>query len=435
MDLVTNPTEKQRRLIAFWESYSLDRFASSTLGRPFAIEDSAIDIDLTEYNVNQQANEGDTGQSYNGMDPTRNQAVFVHLLRLDRITSNICRSMRYVNRAPGPSSMFNGSLVTSNKLSSRAGHIFTSVRIFSDRLEDWRRNIPYFQYPKCAYDTKEFFELSFQQSKFQLFRTAINSLPSWVSSPPDVLLRPCVKTACHVIALFNGLRQNTLIGSSRVHAHTIFMVSLWLIFSLYLRTASKSEPLDSASEPNLHIWLDEADDEQESSNLDSILETLAISSEILRWFADQMPDIAIYAKFFGVLKRELELAVSTTHEPTHGTREHNNGQIDFHDTGDRYTGDQTVTSTYPVLDLQSKIPGEDVNPDVLLEASLNLHQQNFQSDSLLSEIFANEHFQSITAVDTSTQSLPGSMFPPPWMDEIDYGLSGCIWDTINLNSL
>lgn len=441
MDLVTNPGEKQRRLIVFWESYSLDRLSSSTLGRPFAIEDSAIDLNLTDEILNQPANSGGIDQSpyqtYIGIPTHSNKTVFMHLSRLDHITSNICRSIRHVHRTAGSYSVLDSYPGASGRSLSRAGHIFTSVRIYSDRLDEWRGNIPIFQYPGCAYETKEFFELSFQESKFHLLRAAINSLSSSVSSPPDALLRPCVKSACQVIVLFDGLRQNSLIGISRVYAYTIFIVSLWLIFSIYVRTCPKGETRESTSEPDLHVWLAQPDEgEQDTPNLNSILDTLALSNDILMWFADQMSDIAIYAKFINVLKRELEIIVSTT-QSSHGACDQSSLRNNIHDRGYGDPTGHTMASAYYTLDILDKDPRQELNLDTLLEASSDAHGQTFNPDnstySLLSGIFDNEHHQSVTADYPPGRSLPWSLSNVPWMDEIDYGLSGCIWDTINLN--
>lgn len=115
----------------FWTCYYLDRQISIILGRPFAISDRDIDVELP-LDVNESVQDVSTLQSVLEASqisaPDRAPIVstslscFIHICRLRKIESQIQQNIYRVDRLSGASE--------------------SEVEAFVHQLEDWRRQIP-----------------------------------------------------------------------------------------------------------------------------------------------------------------------------------------------------------------------------------------------------------------------------------------------------
>lgn len=146
----------QRYRHVFWEGYLLDRFSSSILGRPFAVKDEAISVDVP------------SGSS---------DKVFQLFLRIGRITSHMHNSMyhprlqnntTYTDPRPDETSELD-KLGPSDALSH--------LRVFHAQLQRWNLEAPVHESPTCVYEKAGYFEMVFQESRLWLFRAVIHELP------------------------------------------------------------------------------------------------------------------------------------------------------------------------------------------------------------------------------------------------------------------
>lgn len=123
--------ENEMRKRIFWTCYCLDRQISIILGRPFAISDRDIDVELP-LDVNESVQDSATLASTQGTAATINPnqapiystslSCFIHICRLRRIESNIQQSIYRVDQTSGVSEV--------------------EVESFVRQLEDWKEEIP-----------------------------------------------------------------------------------------------------------------------------------------------------------------------------------------------------------------------------------------------------------------------------------------------------
>lgn len=417
--------EEQRRRIVFWECYLLDRFSSATLGRPFAIEDSDIDAQFPElYDADLVDAASHQSDRTNSLPPS-GTAVFIHMIQLGQLSSAMYSSIDANHAFSRGLGLPDGTSKTANFSYLKQRDMYTLLRTFNIQLQDWRKDAPLFHQTKCTYETQEFFELSYQEAKFRLFRASIDTLPSRGSSPPEVLLQPCLNAACCIIVTFDRLRRGSFVVLTHAYAHLIFMTSLWLVFSVYAKLYLMDEVGGAWSEVDVGMWLADILGRNENNrDLDECLEILAVAGEILSWFADQLPDVAAYVQCFGLLKSELETAISRANvrRPHRCPREQNEK--------DPARIRHNRHANHP------RFPGL-TEPDASLTGRANLDKPpvgdlSFQTQDLppglgfaAPETFETERFQPMDFAENALHSLTW-----PWMEELDYSLWGCMWDTI-----
>jgi len=328
------------------------------LGRPFAIDDSVIDVDLPS---------------------ETSEPVFNHLARLGHITSTMHVSIYHQDTA-AQNAPNNTDIM--------------ALRNFHTQLTLWRLEAPTFDSFTCFYETHEFFELTYQESRLWLFRAAINKLPVGSSNMRDKLLSLCLQAAQRIIACFNTLWRNNLATYSRAFTRLILVSGLITVsvikMQICTQTTQPKEP--SGSDVDIDCWLGDLglDSSTSAPTLSACRETIDTAGKILVWLAAQMPDVSAYAQIFDTLKREVEML-----GPDMGTNQA------------RYL--------YPNQLAQSNGPfgGSTFGPD---------DQQTIDDptvDDLLmdsGDLLGNDTFWSFTEA--------------PWMEEIDDNISGFIWDTI-----
>ncbi|PSN74840.1 hypothetical protein BS50DRAFT_540411 [Corynespora cassiicola Philippines] len=264
----------------FWESYLLDRFASSMLGRPFTIDDSLIDVELPN-------------------EPS--ESVFNHLVRLGRITSTIHASA-YCQFPRAPNSLDNPDIMM--------------LRNFHAQLKAWRHQAPVFEASHCFYSTQEFFELTYQEARLWLFRVAINHLPARSSNMRDKLLLLCLQAAQRIIECFNILWQTNLATYSRAFMRLILVSGLITVsvIKIQMHTGRNHPKEHSDSDVGIDTWLEDIglDTSTCFPALSACRDTLEKAGKILSWLAIQMPDVSAYAQIFETLNGEVDTLSSNT---------------------------------------------------------------------------------------------------------------------------
>jgi hypothetical protein len=117
--------EMRKRL--FWSCYTMDRQVSIPLGRPFAISDRDIDVQLP-FDVEESCQDMDELERASKMDfeaprtESTSLTAFLHILRLRRIESSIQQSIYRVDQSTN---------VTD-----------TEIESYVDQLEKWKDLVP-----------------------------------------------------------------------------------------------------------------------------------------------------------------------------------------------------------------------------------------------------------------------------------------------------
>ncbi|KAF4333019.1 pyrimidine pathway regulatory 1 [Fusarium beomiforme] len=267
----------------FWEAYLLDRFSSRTLGRPFAIADRLIFANVPHPNPDSQIHDF---------------SVFSWLVGIGRLSSQIHSTME--EQRPSP---------TSATMAPDLGEILCQLRYFHHELSNWHKAAPSFDSPVCIFETREFFELTYQDERLRLIRATIEVLGSKTMLPPDVLLQPCLQAARAIICFFAALRARNLITFSRAYMHLIFTASLVIVVDLEMRIRRQDGHRHRRSyKLDAEDWLRDLFDDRWDPKPKDVWNDLAVAGSLLSWLADSMPDMVVYSQFFHTLQHQLEAA-------------------------------------------------------------------------------------------------------------------------------
>lgn len=438
-----SPNEEQRRRKVFWECYSLDRFASSTLGRPFAINDSMISVELPE------ATDGDNGRTIDSRNADADHALFQdamdlrvsnHLLRLARITSEI--HYLFPPRSATPSGTDTHASARISSWASKPGEVYPILLTCHKKLKSWLASSPHYPNPECVPQSEEYFELAYQKERLNLFRTAIDRFSDSMPSPPEVLLNSCVHAACRTINIFNSLRRRNLLTCTRPHTHHVFTTGLVLVFSVFVQLQARGRRSASGSEVDLGVWWTELDDGAEVPSMVGCLEALDTAGRVLSWFAEQMPDMDAHARFFWVLKRELgEIAGNCLGQESGTSSSLSGGPRIQQECGDqRALDDMSVPAAHhgsPCARQQPEAHGSQTTATRPAELGLtdprgagtSLLTGPSSPSSLLAGIMQNNAGAGAGHTDMPPASWPFSNMA--WMEGVESLLSGYEWEMID----
>lgn len=434
---IDQPLDEQRCRKIFWDSYLLDRFSSSTLGRPFAIDDAVIDVDLP------------TDAVQSGVSPHTLQTekadttIFNHLIRLGQITSAIHYAIHQRPTFPGTPAGTVGvhvSFTTHNLF--QTGETFAMLRKFHKRLQIWRQNAPRVEDPQCLYETLEYFELSYQEARLWLTRAVINRLPTGAGSPnpPPVLLKSCLQAAQNIISLFDMLRRSKLVTFSRVYTRLIFVSSLVIIFVAKPRIHHASQPSEDVnSDLDVGGWLEDLDDDMDSTfpAPHELRRTLRTASDILSWFSGQMPDMTPYAQLFEVLRNDLERS-----EQLGADSLVSSSDVGFNTTIQQTNQTSAVSNDFAVPQPfasdfqanQAQLSNDMTSVDAVQVSELDMNDPFSAADPTTSALLGEMALNEISFGENSGDQMANFSCWPfsnvPWMEGIDSGISGYIWDTI-----
>lgn len=279
----------------FWESYLLDRLSSSTLGRPFAIQDGSIAARIPDCDL--------PAAEFLSSQP---QSPFHWRIGLNLLKSRTRRALNARDHGCAPSS-------SSLDEDLRVGRNVSMLRRFHAQLLDWRAKAPVSEPPRSLYETQEYYELSCQEARLHLLRAIIDKLPPGTRAPPDGLLRQCFQSARAIITSFESLRRDGRITYTRAYTHLIFVASLVVAYFINIQADHPGTRQDdgegqAAPETGVGWWLSDLADPALGPGSESLSpwDTLSTAGNILSWFAANMPDVEVYTGFFHDLKRGIE---------------------------------------------------------------------------------------------------------------------------------
>ncbi|SPO04147.1 related to PPR1 - transcription factor regulating pyrimidine pathway [Cephalotrichum gorgonifer] len=241
------PIERQHRRRIFWYFYLIDRYSSTTLDRPFTIDDCDIHINLPAEADDDEIESWEGSSSSQLLDsppgprePGRltETSIFLMSVRLRRVSSHIhtefCR-LREVYQAP-------------SQLHLGIGHIHVVVNQLLDELAVWRREAPVIQSPTCLYHSQQWYDLLYAREKLYLVRRAVDLVPKKGGALPRHFLMLLLHGALEVIEKYSALFWTTsLITHTRSYFHMMFTAGLSVIFCvLYCPGLSQGDLQEAA---------------------------------------------------------------------------------------------------------------------------------------------------------------------------------------------
>ncbi|TLD21359.1 hypothetical protein PspLS_09268 [Pyricularia sp. CBS 133598] len=300
--LTTDLLQEQHRRRIFWECYISDRHSSGILGRPFAIAEADIAVDLPvdvgDDAITRASQDGKTSLSQLApREPTAEPtevSVFIFCIRLRRISSNI-HSTFYSGRGVSPvdgsdctttAAATPGASTTSHITTS--GHVYVQLHRFLDELAAWRRDAPTFPSPRSLYERSEWYDFLLEKDRLLLVRGAIHRAPRRSHDrPPEDLLSMCNGCAARVVELYDGMLRDGHITWTRGYFQVIFAAGLSIIYCVSLGLHRKAGGVGGIEVP------------------ETTRRTLSLCSDILMAFKREMPDAGRFAVVFGILKDHL----------------------------------------------------------------------------------------------------------------------------------
>jgi len=278
--IVQEPLHEQKQRRIFWECYILDRYSSGILGRPYAIADDDISVELpvlADDDALKAANVASLSVISGATPPFPTEvSVFVFYIRLRRISS--CIRTEFFNGRKLHSSSGHGTPMPFTS----AGYVQVTVQNFLVELDAWRQSAPVFTTPKSLYERPEFYDFLLEKDKLSLVRAAIHVAPKLRNNaPPSDLLAQALLSATRVITLYSNMLANSYITWTRSYFQGIFTAGLSILFCINTGPPTEPPPCPGTARPT---------------------DTLQLCSEILHSFEKEMPDVRSFTAVFDELK-------------------------------------------------------------------------------------------------------------------------------------
>lgn len=229
------PLEEQHRRRMFWECYALDRYSSSTLGRPFAIADEDIEVKLPaalsdeDVVVREPGHLDDTASSatLSTVGDRNTMSVFILYTRLRQITSRIHDAF-----FSGASRAYSkGNTPPSGHDLTTVGVICTKLQTLLDELEEWRRQAPVYSQAYSLYQREQWYDFLLEKERLTLVRGAMNRFPLQAGRQKR-LLQLCGQYASRIIQLYSEMFSRSEINTTRGYFQMLFSAGLSLAYCL-----------------------------------------------------------------------------------------------------------------------------------------------------------------------------------------------------------
>ncbi|KAK2040108.1 hypothetical protein LZ31DRAFT_558151 [Colletotrichum somersetense] len=235
----------QMKRRVFWQFYMIDRYSSTLLGKPFAIDDRDIEASFpVEANdedlmaADQSLRDLTAFQMTHAPLVPNEMTVFFISVRLRQITSKIHTAFSKLSR--------NYSEPSQSHLAP--GHIYTTLSCLMRELQEWRDGTAVIPRPKCLYESQDWYDLLLAREQLYLVRRAIDLMPKRDGKTPRQVSVLYLKSALRTIQLYSTLCQHRpLITHTRSYFHMMFTAGLSVMFCVSSATALDREDVQHAA--------------------------------------------------------------------------------------------------------------------------------------------------------------------------------------------
>ncbi|KAK1998517.1 hypothetical protein LX36DRAFT_680993 [Colletotrichum falcatum] len=235
----------QMKRRVFWQCYMIDRYSSTLLGKPFAIDDRDIEtsfpVDANDEDLmaaDQSLRDLTAFQMTHVSLAPNEMTVFFISVRLRQISSKIHTEFSKLSR--------NHSDPSQSHLAP--GHIYTTLSCLMRELQEWRDGAPVIPRPKCLYESQDWYDLLLAREQLYLVRRAIDLMPKRDGKTPRYVSVLYLTTALRTIQLYSTLCQHRpLITHTRSYFHMMFTAGLSVMFCVSSATALDREDVQNAA--------------------------------------------------------------------------------------------------------------------------------------------------------------------------------------------
>ncbi|KAM5344649.1 hypothetical protein ACJ41O_013184 [Fusarium nematophilum] len=271
--------QAQRRRRVFWQFYMIDRYSSTTLDRPFLIDERDIKVKFpADASDDELQAAGTSLRDLDSFCSTRNPAlpsemtIFFVSLRLRQISSRIHTQFAHLKRIQSDAPQTH----------LLAGRVHVALSGLLQELETWRSNCPIIPEPSCLYENQDWYDLLHARERLSLVRRAIDLVPKVNGSPSKHILTLFLKAALQTIERYYSLCQrSSLITHTRSYLHMLFTAGLSVMYCLSVSVSINHQDLRES------------------------LEGLLRCQETLFDMARQLPDARSYVAVFEALHRDI----------------------------------------------------------------------------------------------------------------------------------
>ncbi|KAH7324540.1 fungal-specific transcription factor domain-containing protein [Stachybotrys elegans] len=222
------PIEKQRRRRVFWKFYLLDRYCSSTLDRPFAIDDRDIRIGLPA-DIDDHLLETWDGpfQSLDSVPGPQDPSIptettfFLRNVTLRQVSSHIHTEFSHLREE---------CATASSQPHLTIGRIYMILNQLLEDLENWRAAAPAIANPTCIYHLTDWSDFLYAREKLYLVRRAVDLVPRRDGVLPKQFAALLLHASLQVIKQYSTLCQSSLVTHTRNYFHMMFTAGLSVIY-------------------------------------------------------------------------------------------------------------------------------------------------------------------------------------------------------------
>ncbi|KAF5681227.1 transcription factor [Fusarium heterosporum] len=270
--------ETQLRRRVFWQFYLIDRYSSTTLDRPFFIDDKDIEtrfpVEVSDEDLDAANHQVESLDSLNCSQQPNVQSemtIFFLSVRLRQISSHIQTEF----------SQLRWKINNTGSKYFHAGHVAVVMNKLLKELSNWRNSTPTIQEPTCLYEMQEWYDHLLARERLSVLRRAIDLVPKVNGSPPKEILIVFLRSALVTIERYHNLCQRKdMITHTRSYFHMLFTAGLSVMYCTSVTKKIDQEDLRASYEGLLRC------------------------QDLLTNAATQLPDAKSYVSVFEALLRD-----------------------------------------------------------------------------------------------------------------------------------
>lgn len=275
------PLQEQTRRNVFWDCYVHDRYSSGILGRPYAIAEQDITVELPIEAAEDDISGSDASTlkdvNVEQFQRPNMASVFLFVVKLRRLSTLISTSF-FSSRI---------RLNQTHRVLADAGRIRADLDRYLLQLKQLHESAPNFPDPKSLYERQSWYDFLVEKDRLTLLRGALAQLSLDELHPPRGLLKPCLDCAINVIQLYSAMFEQGHITWTRSYFQILFTSGLSIMYTVSILKLNKND-----------ITIDSKTSWAHASH------ALDLASDLLQRFVGEMPDAARFAKVFEVLIKQ-----------------------------------------------------------------------------------------------------------------------------------
>lgn len=221
-------TEIRKRV--FWSSYALDCNISFALGRPCAIRDVDINLDLPLCLSDRDLLNNVLSPNLPSLANREDMSTFIHVIRVRSLQSTIRDTFYPAKVVP--------------KSDQNIQEIRNAIRA---SLDEWIASAPRYSGSDVAtFQSAEWFQLSYSHSLLLLYRPS----PLCPTANNDSL-RVCSDASISLITSYTSLYAKNKIIYTWIALHSIFMASITMLYTLWVSSEIRSSTRQQLVKSNI----------------------------------------------------------------------------------------------------------------------------------------------------------------------------------------